>query len=70
MIQREFLRTSEVARMLGVSVSTLRRWRCRGEVPELRSIRVGGAVRYPARDLHEFIDRQLGGATDGAGARE
>jgi predicted site-specific integrase-resolvase len=44
----------EAAKILGLSVKTLRRWRWAGRGPTFRMI--GGAVRYHPMDLDNFID--------------
>jgi len=44
----------EVAQFLGVSVSTVRRWRLTGAGP--RWIRIGGSsIRYPIADLEAYL---------------
>jgi predicted DNA-binding transcriptional regulator AlpA len=43
----------ETARLLGVSVATVRRWRMTGEGPRYRKL--GGSVRYFADDIEAFI---------------
>ncbi len=48
------VRRNEAARLLGVSVRTLRRMEVRGE---LNSVRVGGSVKYRRTE----IDRIIGG---------
>jgi len=51
------LRESQVAQRLGVSMPTLRSWRCRGIGPKF--IKLGGGkkspVRYDERDLEQYI---------------
>ena len=42
------------ADFLGVSVKTLRGWRCRGGGPAYRKL--GAAVRYADEDLTEFVE--------------
>ena len=44
---------TEAARILSLSVKTLRRWRWAGKPP--RFIKVGAAVRYDPADLDAFI---------------
>jgi predicted site-specific integrase-resolvase len=46
------------ARMLGVSVSTLRRWGREGKGP--RVIRLSRLVRYRPSDLRRFLRRATG----------
>ena len=48
------LKEHPTAEVLGIEVSTLRRWRWSGEGPPF--IKVGNAVRYDPRDLAAFID--------------
>ncbi len=43
----------ETARLLGVSVATVRRWRLLGRGPKYRKF--GGSVRYFADDIEAFI---------------
>ena len=51
------LTTKQAARLLGLSVSTLNKWRCYGTGP--RFLKLGRAVRYRRPDLDAFIsDRQ------------
>jgi predicted DNA-binding transcriptional regulator AlpA len=50
----EILREKDVSKLLGVSVSTLRRWRRLGNGPIYRKL--NGAVRYSGLDLQKFID--------------
>ena len=48
------LSVAEIAERLGISVSTVRRWRLTGEGP--RWIRIGGAsIRYSIRDLDDWV---------------
>lgn len=44
----------ETASFLGISVKTLRGWRCRGGGPVYRKI--GAAVRYADEDLIDFLE--------------
>lgn len=44
----------EAARMLGISVKTMRRWRWAGRGPVFHKI--GGAVRYHPDSLEAFIE--------------
>jgi predicted DNA-binding transcriptional regulator AlpA len=44
---------NEAADRLGLSVKTLRAWRCRGRGPKF--MRFGRAVRYLPSDLDEFV---------------
>ena len=47
----ELIPIGEAARMLGVSVDTLRRWDATGR---LEAIRVGGARCYPISDIRRL----------------
>ncbi len=44
----------EAARVLGLSVKTLRRWRWAGR--EIRFLKIGAAVRYDPADLAAYIE--------------
>ncbi len=44
----------EAARLLGLSVKTLRRWRWAGKPP--RFLKIGSAVRYDPTELSIFIE--------------
>ena len=44
----------EAARILGLSVKTLRRWRWAGKPP--RFLKIGSAVRYDLAELASFIE--------------
>jgi excisionase family DNA binding protein len=57
------LTVDEVAQWLGLSPGTLRYWRHVNRGPQ--SLSVGGAVRYRASDVEEWLDR---GAKRGAAA--
>ena len=64
---------TKAARILGLSVKTLRRWRWAGKGPAFRKL--GRAVRYASNDLEAFIASALrtstsdGGAADGGANR-
>lgn len=45
---------TEAARILALSVKTLRRWRWIGKGP--RFCKIGGAVRYDRADINAFIE--------------
>lgn len=51
------IREKEAAKLLGISVSTLRRWRRVGSGPLYRKL--NGAVRYTALDLQSFVDARV-----------
>jgi excisionase family DNA binding protein len=56
MTQREqYLRTSEVARMLHVSPKTVSRWAKEGRLPYLATL--GGHRRFPASEMERLLDR-------------
>jgi excisionase family DNA binding protein len=55
-VQCEFLKDTEAAAVLGISVATLRRWRLLGKGP--RAIKLGSSVRYRRADLEEWISTQ------------
>jgi excisionase family DNA binding protein len=60
------LTTSEAARHLGVSLSTVRRW---SDMGYLRGYRTpGGQRRFPVQELDEFVS-SLEERTSGAGGR-
>jgi excisionase family DNA binding protein len=62
MMEREFLKDTEAALLLGVSVSTMRRWRLLGTGP--RAVKLGGNVRYRRADLEQWINAQPGNGGD------
>ncbi len=51
----KLLSTDEVADILGVSTSTLAKWRQLGE-PELPFFRVAGRIRYRLSDVESFVE--------------
>ena len=51
------LSEKEAADKLGLSPSTLRNWRWKGEGPA--HLKLGGAVRYRPEDLQGFLLRNL-----------
>jgi excisionase family DNA binding protein len=55
MTSEQLFSADQVAEILGVSPSTLARWRQTGE-PDLPYLRLGGRIRYRASDLEEFLD--------------
>lgn len=52
----ELLTPNEVAEQLGISTQTLANWRC-GQRYDLPYVKAGGRVKYDAKDVVEFIDR-------------
>jgi predicted DNA-binding transcriptional regulator AlpA len=52
-IEKRFLNEREVATFLGVSVSTVQRWRLLGMGPRFRKF--CSSVRYSLRDLETFV---------------
>jgi predicted site-specific integrase-resolvase len=69
-MQHEMLSDTEVAAILGLSVWTLRSWRCKGRGPQF--IRVSNRCKYFARALSQYV-RGLptgGGAVVAAGGEE
>ena len=50
----QIMKEHDASKVLGVSVSTLRRWRILGSGPVFRKL--NGAVRYATPDLQKFID--------------
>ena len=51
-----FLNEKEVAKILGLSVATLRKWRLQGHGPTYRKF--GTAVRYSVDAVEDWIRRQ------------
>jgi excisionase family DNA binding protein len=47
---------SEAAAYLGVSIQTLAGWRTNGVGPKY--IKVGASVRYPASELHKYMQER------------
>lgn len=54
----EYLRTSEVARILHVSAKTVARWAKQEKLPHVRTL--GGHRRFPAAPIKELADRLSG----------
>lgn len=50
---RAAITTREAAKYLGLSSSTLNKWRCHGGGPEF--LKLGRAVRYRFEDLDAFV---------------
>jgi len=65
----ELLNEKDVARRLGISLGTVRRWRLLGTGPKFRKISAA-AVRYRPEDLRSYLDaRPTGGGTTPRGER-
>ncbi len=63
------LTSAEAAALLRVHPQTLVNWRCKGFGPDW--IQVGGAIRYSAAQLEEWVNAQTRGAQpDGRAERE
>ena len=60
------LHEAEVAKILSVKVSTLRRWRWAGQGP--RFIKVGFAVRYDPQLLQDYLAKQVRSSTSDPGS--
>jgi predicted DNA-binding transcriptional regulator AlpA len=61
------LNEHDVARLTGMSVATVRRWRLFGRGP--RYIKIGAAVRYKPEDLSRWLEtRPTGGDSYSASA--
>ncbi len=58
----------QAARMLGLSVKTLRRWRWAGKPPQF--IKIGSAVRYDPEDLQDLINAGRRSSTSDTGRGE
>ncbi len=61
----ELLREHEVANILNLKVTTLRRWRWAGYGP--RFIKLGAAVRYDLADLDTFVAENRRSSTSDTG---
>jgi excisionase family DNA binding protein len=51
----------DAARLLGLSVRTLERWRVQGEM--LRFVKLGNSVRYRLEDIERFVAARVVGST-------
>lgn len=54
MTTQQLLSADDVAEVLGVSTSTLAKWRQTGN-PDLPFLRINGRVRYRETDLEQFL---------------
>ena len=52
--RKHLLLDTEVAEILGASISSVRKWRLQGRGP--RFVRLGGAVRYRESDVLEYVE--------------
>ena len=52
----KFINEEEVAEIIGLSVQTLRNWRCQQRGPAY--IKAGRAVRYDPEDICAFMQRK------------
>lgn len=59
--KRRLLEVQEAAEYLGLSVSTLNKWRCYGEGPKF--VKLGRAIRYRMSDLDEYIALRMSQST-------
>ena len=59
------LHETEVAKILSVKVSTLRRWRWLGEPPPF--IKIGAAVRYDPQALKDYLAERVRTSTSDPG---
>ena len=59
------LHEAEVAKILSVKVSTLRRWRWLGEPPPF--IKLGAAVRYDPQALKDYLAERVRTSTSDPG---
>jgi excisionase family DNA binding protein len=53
---RSLVSVDELARRLGVSASTVRRWRRDGKLPE--AVVLGGVVRWRPETIEEWLEEQ------------
>jgi len=58
----DLLTPTEVAKALGVSISTLAIWRCERRY-HLSYVKVGARVRYRRSDVEAFLNQQTRGGT-------
>ncbi len=47
---------SEVAKILSMSVQSLRNWRCQRKGPPY--LKIGRSVRYPVEDLNRYLQQK------------
>ena len=65
--QEPLINEHEAARILGLKVSTLRRWRYAGK-PDLPFHKIGSAVRYDPLVIRDFIEAGRRTSTSDAGS--
>ncbi|MBK9171069.1 MAG: hypothetical protein IPM24_26920 [Bryobacterales bacterium] len=66
MESNKLLKEADVAEMLGVSILTLRKWRCYGKGPEFRRL-ARRVVRYPSAGILRYVEScERGGAPNAA----
>lgn len=58
---KRLLDVPEAAEYLGLSISTLNKWRCYGEGPVF--VKMGRAIRYRISDLDTYIERRIFSST-------
>ena len=61
----ELLNEHDVARITGLSVASIRRWRVRKQGP--RYIKIGAAVRYKSDDVSTWLESRPTGGTEETG---
>ena len=59
------LKEQEVAEILNMEVSTLRRWRWAGDGP--RFIKIGASVRYDPQTLKDYLAERVRASTSDVG---
>jgi predicted DNA-binding transcriptional regulator AlpA len=57
-----FLKEEDIARITGLSLATVRRWRLRRQGPKY--LKIGSAVRYKPEDLSAWLASRPIGGTD------
>jgi predicted DNA-binding transcriptional regulator AlpA len=64
---QELLTERDVARITGLSVASVRRWRLLRQGPKY--LKIGAAVRYRAEDISMWLKSRPSGGEQQAGAR-
>lgn len=62
MTQAELMTPDQAANLLGVSPRTLAAWRCSGRY-SVPYIKVGSKVRYPRKQLNEWLSKRPSGGS-------